>query len=167
MSGDIPDQQEDTITNIDEETTEPPSYRVLLHNDDYTTKAFVVEILLSIFNKSLEQATRLMWYVHHNGVGVCGVYPFEVAAGMDVVEVRKAFPKLAIAGGIDKRALFEGREAIDRELENRVSPILEQGRFIPTVDHMVSMDVSFDNFRYYREKLDQMLKKHSKSWDRD
>ena len=79
MSGDIPDQQEDIITSIDEETAEPPNFKVLLHNDDYTTKAFVVEILLSIFKKSLEEATRLMWYVHQNGVGVCGVYPFEVA----------------------------------------------------------------------------------------
>ncbi len=99
--------------------------------------------------------------------GVTVLYPFEVAAGMDVVEVRKAFPKLAIAGGIDKRALVQGREAIDRELERRVPFMLEHGGFIPNVDHMVSMDVSFENFKYYREKLDQMLKKHSKSWDRD
>jgi uroporphyrinogen decarboxylase len=99
--------------------------------------------------------------------GVTVLYPFEVAAGMDVVEVRKAFPKLAIAGGIDKRALVGGKETIDRELERRVPFMLEHGGFIPNVDHMVSMDVSFENFKYYREKLDQMLKKHSKSWDRD
>jgi uroporphyrinogen decarboxylase len=99
--------------------------------------------------------------------GVTVLYPFEVAAGMDVVEVRKAFPKLAISGGIDKRALVEGRKAIDRELEYRVPSMLEQGGFIPTVDHMVSMDVSLENFKYYREKLDKMLKEHSKFWDRD
>ena len=79
MSGDKPDLQEDIITDIDEETAEPPNFKVLLHNDDYTTKAFVVEILLAIFNKSLEDATRLMWYVHRNGIGVCGIYPYEVA----------------------------------------------------------------------------------------
>ncbi len=79
MSGDTPDLQEDTITDIDEETTEPPNYNVLLHNDDYTTKAFVVDILMSVFNKSLEDASRLMWHVHKNGVGVCGTYPLEVA----------------------------------------------------------------------------------------
>ena len=79
MSGDIPDRQEDNISEIDEETTEPPDYKVLLHNDDYTTKAFVVEILTMIFNKSLEEATHLMWYVHKNGIGVCGIYPLEVA----------------------------------------------------------------------------------------
>jgi ATP-dependent Clp protease adaptor protein ClpS len=79
MSGKKPDLQDDTITGIDEETAEPPNFKVLLHNDDYTPRAFVVEILLAVFNKSLEDATRLMWHVHKNGIGVCGVYPFEVA----------------------------------------------------------------------------------------
>ena len=79
MSGDVPDLQEDVITDITQETAEPPNFKVLLHNDDYTTKAFVVEILLAIFNKSIEDATRIMWYVHKNGIGVCGIYPLEVA----------------------------------------------------------------------------------------
>jgi ATP-dependent Clp protease adaptor protein ClpS len=79
MSRDIPDRQEENISEIDEEITEPPDYKVLLHNDDYTTKAFVVEILMVIFNKSLEEATHLMWYVHKNNIGVCGIYPLEVA----------------------------------------------------------------------------------------
>ena len=79
MSGDKPDLQDDTITDIDEETAEPPNLKVLLHNDDYTPRAFVVEILLAVFNKPLEEATRLMWHVHKNGIGVCGIYPLEVA----------------------------------------------------------------------------------------
>ena len=79
MSGDLPDRREENISEIDEETTEPPDYKVLLHNDDYTTKAFVVEILMVVFNKSLEEATNLMWYVHKNNVGVCGIYPLEMA----------------------------------------------------------------------------------------
>jgi len=79
MSGKKPDLQDDTSTDIDEETAEPPNFKVLLHNDDYTPRAFVVEILLTVFNKSLEDATRLMWHVHKNGIGVCGMYPFEVA----------------------------------------------------------------------------------------
>ena len=54
-------------------------YRVLLHNDDYTTMAFVVEILVHIFHKTIEDATRIMLNVHENGIGVCGVYTFEVA----------------------------------------------------------------------------------------
>ena len=79
MSGDIPDRQDETITDIEEEVTEPPVYKVLLHNDDYTTKIFVVEILMAVFNKSQDDATRIMWHVHKNGVGVCGIYSLEVA----------------------------------------------------------------------------------------
>ena len=79
MSVEHPDSQEGILEEIEDKTTEPPMYKVLLHNDDYTTKAFVVEILTAIFNKSIEEATRLMWLVHRNGVGVCGVYPYEMA----------------------------------------------------------------------------------------
>jgi ATP-dependent Clp protease adaptor protein ClpS len=79
MSAEIPDQQQDTTTDIDEETAEPPNFKVLLHNDDFTTKAFVVDVLMAIFKKSLEEATHLMWHVHKKGVGVCGIYPYEVA----------------------------------------------------------------------------------------
>ncbi|MEE4606300.1 MAG: ATP-dependent Clp protease adaptor ClpS [Desulfobacteraceae bacterium] len=79
MSGDVPDRQEEYFSEIDKETTEPPDYKVLLHNDDFTTKAFVVEILVVVFNKSLEEANHLMWYVHKNNSGVCGIYPLEVA----------------------------------------------------------------------------------------
>ena len=58
---------------------EPPMYKVLLHNDDYTTMDFVVEILIVIFKKSQEEAVRVMLNVHQDGVGICGVYPFETA----------------------------------------------------------------------------------------
>ena len=99
--------------------------------------------------------------------GVNVLYPFEVAAGMDIVEVRKAFPKLGIIGGIDKRAVIQGKEAIDRELESKVPFMLESGGFIPTIDHHVPPETSFENFRYYRQKLEETAKKHSKKWDRD
>lgn len=99
--------------------------------------------------------------------GVTAVFPFEVAAGMDIVEVRKAFPKLGILGGIDKRALIKGKEAIDQELENKVPFMLQHGGYIPTIDHLVPPDISFDNFKYYRQKLEQIIRQHSKSWDRD
>jgi ATP-dependent Clp protease adaptor protein ClpS len=74
-----PDFQKEIHEVIEEKTTEPPMYKVLLHNDDYTTKAFVVEILMAVFNKSIEEATSLMWHVHRNGSGVCGIYPYEMA----------------------------------------------------------------------------------------
>ena len=73
------DMQEGILTEIEEEVEEPPLYKVILHNDDYTTKEFVVGILMAYFNKSIEDATHLMWHIHKNGIGVCGVYPLEVA----------------------------------------------------------------------------------------
>ena len=60
-------------------TKKPPLYKVLLHNDDYTTKEFVVMVLQGIFHKSEVDATRIMMHVHDNGVGVAGVYTYEVA----------------------------------------------------------------------------------------
>jgi ATP-dependent Clp protease adaptor protein ClpS len=74
-----PHNQEGFLEEIKEKVTEPPMYKVLIHNDDYTTKVFVVEILTAVFNKSIEEATQLMWQIHRNGIGVCGIYPYELA----------------------------------------------------------------------------------------
>ncbi len=73
-------QQEVELTTRSETRTERPRrFRVLLHNDDYTTMEFVVEVLLRYFDKSPEEATRLMLQVHQQGVAVAGVYPREIA----------------------------------------------------------------------------------------
>ena len=90
--------------------------------------------------------------------GVNVLYPFEVAAGMDIAEVRRAFPKLGIMGGIDKMAVIRSKEAIDRELESKVSFMLKSGGYIPTIDHVVPPDISFENFKYYRQKLERLVK---------
>jgi ATP-dependent Clp protease adaptor protein ClpS len=58
----------------------PPMYRVLLLNDDYTPMEFVVLVLQQFFGMTLEQATQVMLKVHREGMGVCGVYPRDVAA---------------------------------------------------------------------------------------
>jgi len=58
---------------------EPPGYRVLIHNDDYTTMEFVVEVLEAVFHKGASEATQIMLNVHREGIGVCGIYPFEIA----------------------------------------------------------------------------------------
>jgi ATP-dependent Clp protease adaptor protein ClpS len=58
---------------------EPPMYKVVLLNDDYTTMDFVVEVLKYVFQKSEEEANRIMLNVHHDGFGICGIYPYEVA----------------------------------------------------------------------------------------
>jgi ATP-dependent Clp protease adaptor protein ClpS len=60
-------------------TKKPPMYKVLLHNDDYTTREFVVWVLQTVFHKNESDAIAIMSHVHNNGVGVAGVYTFEVA----------------------------------------------------------------------------------------
>lgn len=89
--------------------------------------------------------------------GVTCMGPMEVAAGMDVVEVRKAFPKFQIIGGIDKRIMAEGPPAIDAELERKVSPLVKIGGYIPCCDHSVPPDVSWQNFRHYRHRLTELV----------
>ena len=79
MGSHNPDSEIGVSIKSEDKVTEPPMYKVLLHNDDFTTKAFVVEILIAVFNKSVEEATRLMWKVHRDGVGACGIYPYEMA----------------------------------------------------------------------------------------
>jgi ATP-dependent Clp protease adaptor protein ClpS len=68
-----------TVTRTRPKTKRPSLYRVLLLNDDYTPMEFVVLVLQDVFNKSREEAMRIMLHVHNQGVGECGIYPFEVA----------------------------------------------------------------------------------------
>jgi ATP-dependent Clp protease adaptor protein ClpS len=63
-----------------QEIREPKMYRVILHNDDYTTMEFVIEILRLVFHKPALDATRIMLDVHRKGRGVCGVYTYDIAA---------------------------------------------------------------------------------------
>ncbi|MCP4165252.1 MAG: hypothetical protein GY759_05075 [Chloroflexi bacterium] len=90
--------------------------------------------------------------------GVNFLYPMEVAAGCDVNEWRRKYPKLAIMGGIDKRALSQGRREIDQELA-RIRPALDQGRYIPSLDHLIPDDVPWDNYCYFAERLRDVVGK--------
>jgi ATP-dependent Clp protease adaptor protein ClpS len=74
-----PELEGDVLSDTRDEVTEPPMYRVLLLNDDYTTMEFVVEILMAVFKKTAREATRIMLNVHNSGVGLCGVYSYEIA----------------------------------------------------------------------------------------
>jgi ATP-dependent Clp protease adaptor protein ClpS len=64
----------------EQEIREPKLYRVILHNDDYTTMDFVIEILISVFHKPAAEAIRIMLDVHKKGKGICGVYHYDIAA---------------------------------------------------------------------------------------
>lgn len=79
MSEYSPEIEEEITSEIRDEVEEPPMYKVLLHNDDYTTMEFVVEILMLVFNKPSEEAVLIMLNVHHKGIGICGVYTYEVS----------------------------------------------------------------------------------------
>ena len=81
---------------------EPTQYKVVLLNDDYTTMAFVIEILETVFQKSPAEAYKIMMHVHVNGRGIAGVYPWEVAdTQADTVET------LARAAGFPLKATVE------------------------------------------------------------
>jgi ATP-dependent Clp protease adaptor protein ClpS len=73
------DNQTGIITRTKVRTKKPSLYKVLLLNDDYTPMEFVVHVLERFFGKGRDEATRIMLHVHQKGVGICGVYTFEVA----------------------------------------------------------------------------------------
>jgi ATP-dependent Clp protease adaptor protein ClpS len=67
------------VTKVKPKTKKPNLYRVLLLNDDYTPMEFVIHVLERFFNKGREDATHVMLHVHHNGVGECGIFTYEIA----------------------------------------------------------------------------------------
>ena len=73
------DNETGVATRTQAKTKKPSLYRVIILNDDYTPMEFVVLVLEHFFNKSREEATRIMLHVHNHGVGVCGVFTYEVA----------------------------------------------------------------------------------------
>jgi len=73
------DSQVGIATKTRSRTQKPKQYKVLMLNDDYTPMEFVVMVLKRFFRMDLEQATRVMLHVHQRGVGVCGVFPYEIA----------------------------------------------------------------------------------------
>jgi len=88
--------------------------------------------------------------------GINLIFPFEVAAGCDINAYRAHYPNLCIMGGIDKREIAKGREAILRELD-RVSAMLEQPGYIPALDHLIPPEISWEDFCFFMERLKQMI----------
>ncbi len=87
-------------------------------------------------------------------LGINTMHPLEVAAGMDIRNVRKKYGrKVRFYGGIDKRALSKDRKSIDAEVIPKLRAMADDGGFIAACDHAVPPDVSYDNFRYYRDLI--------------
>jgi uroporphyrinogen decarboxylase len=79
--------------------------------------------------------------------------------GLDITAVRRQYPTMQMIGGINKHALALGRDAIDEELK-KLPFMLESGRYLPAVDHFVPPDVSWDNYRYFCERLRDLIERH-------
>ncbi len=88
--------------------------------------------------------------------GVTGIFPIE--AVNNIVKIRKEFPKIQLLGGMNKKVLFgdSNKEKIDQELD-MVSGLLSEGGYIPHVDHAVSADCTWENFKYYRNNLNKLI----------
>ena len=104
MSNYDPEVEESVDSETDHEVEEPPMYRVMLLNDDYTTMEFVVSVLESIFHKSRHEATKIMLNVHNDGVGVAGIYTREICE-----------TKIAVVHELAKKNEYPLRCSIERE----------------------------------------------------
>ena len=79
--------------------------------------------------------------------------PWEVASGCDVVAVGRKWPELVLSGGIDKRVLADGKDAIERHLTAIIPEMVQRGGYIPTCDHGVPDNVRFEDYMYYRKRI--------------
>jgi hypothetical protein len=86
-------------------------------------------------------------------IGMDIMSPFEACSGQDVVEVARQYPKLVITGGINKQVLSKGKEAINAHLEHIIPFMVKRGGFVPTCDHSVPLEVSLEDYIYYRKRI--------------
>ncbi len=90
--------------------------------------------------------------LYHASIGMDVMSPFEVAAGCDVVRAGREFPDLALFGGIDKRLLAKGPDAIDRMVDAIIPAMRRRGGYIPTCDHGVPEEVKYEDYLHYRKR---------------
>lgn len=122
------------------------------------------QLLSNVKARQLDKGRHLFFQVDTDGfsdpvipvyqeLGMDSMSPFEVASGCDVVRTGREHPGLLIGGGIDKRILAEGKDAIDRELD-RILPVMRRrGGYLPTCDHGVPEEVSFENYMHFRKRM--------------
>ena len=128
-------------------------------------KEFLLPYYQDVVEKArLRQKQKLYFHVDTDGwaepaiplylaAGMDIMSPWEVASGCDVVKIGSEWPHLIMMGGIDKRVLAQGKEAIDQHLEYIIPAMLKRGGYIPTCDHGVPDDVSYENYMYYRKRI--------------
>ena len=110
-----------------------------------------IQIILVDSDGYIEPLTALMLEA-----GVTALYPYEVQSGNDVGRMLDAHPTLGAIGGLDKRVMSQGREAIEREME-KAQELIRKGRFIPGPDHFVLSDVTFEAYRYFMRRLREVV----------
>jgi uroporphyrinogen decarboxylase len=124
---------------------------------------YYARLVENVRKRQIDKSRHLYLQIDTDGyaVPVIGIYeeigmdvmsPFEVAAGNDSVAIAREHPGLAMFGCIDKRVMAAGRRAIDKHLEAILPFMRERGGFIPTCDHGVPEEVSFENYLYYRKR---------------
>lgn len=86
---------------------------------------------------------------------ITGILPFEIAAGMNLIKIRKKFPNLQIIGGVDKRNI-SGKELVNKEMDI-VTQLIGNSGFIPHIDHLVPPNISWEDFKYYRTNLNKVI----------
>jgi len=114
-------------------------------------QAHGIQIILVDSDGYIEDLTELMLEA-----GVTALYPYEVQSGNDAARVLDRFPSVGVIGGLDKNVMARGKQAIDAEID-RAERLIRKGRFIPGPDHFVLSDVSWENYRYFMERLREVV----------
>jgi uroporphyrinogen decarboxylase len=121
------------------------------------------QVLANIKSRQLDRSRHVFFHLDTDGrapsviplyqeLGMDVMSPFEVAAGCDVVEIGRQYPGLVVFGGIDKRVLARSKRDIDRYVERVIPAMRERGGYIPTCDHGVPEEVSYENYLHYRRR---------------
>jgi len=122
------------------------------------------QLITNMKQRQLDKSVKLLFQIDTDGdcrpvipvyqeLGMGYMSPFEVASGCDVVEIRKQYPELLMRGGIDKRILAMGKDAIDREIDRIMPFMVSQGGYIPSCDHGVPEEVAFEDYMHYRKRM--------------
>jgi len=133
----------------------PAMFREFMKPQYERVRAFAdahgIEIVLVDSDGYIDDLTELMLEA-----GVTAMYPYEVQAGCDPMRMLDRYPTLGIVGGLNKNVMAQGTGAIDAEME-RARTLIRKGRFIPGPDHFVLSDVSWKHYRYFMERLREVV----------